>query len=94
MPFGLKSHWEHHCIDALRVLHYMQIEKYLKDAGVEMKDVIRNRIYVINITDWQEVAQAHYEFFSEIKPCCTMIQVSGLINPDMLVEIETEAIID
>jgi len=73
---------------------FQKIEKYLKEAGAELKDVIRNRIYVVNITDWVDVGRAHSEFFSEIKPCCTMVEVSGLINPDMLVEIETEAVVD
>ena len=73
---------------------FHKIEKYLKEAGAEMNDVIRNRIYVINITDWEDVARAHSEFFSEIKPCCTMVEISGLINPEMLVEIETEAVVD
>lgn len=82
--------------DAYKQASYIfhKIEKYLKEAGSEMKDVIRNRIYVTDITDWEKVARAHSEFFSEIRPCCTMIEVSGLINPDLLVEIETEAIID
>ena len=73
---------------------FSKIEKYLKQAGAEMKDVVRNRIYVVNMTDWEDVARAHSEFFSEIKPCCTMVEVSGLINPEMLVEIESEAVID
>ena len=73
---------------------FQKIEKYLKEAGAELNDVVLNRIYVINITDWEDVAKAHFEFFSEIRPCCTMIEVSGLINPDMLVEIETEAVIE
>ena len=73
---------------------FQKIEKYLRQAGAEMKDVIRNRIYVVNMTDWGDVARAHFEFFGEIRPCCTMVQVSGLINPDMLVEIETEAVVD
>src|SRR5689334_12657909 len=64
---------------------FQKIERYLKQAGAEMKDVIRNRIYVTNISAWEDIARAHYEFFGDIKPCCTMVQVSGLINPDMLV---------
>ena len=82
--------------DAYRQAKFIfhKIEKYLQEAGAEMKDVIRNRIYVVNITDWEDVARAHSEFFCEIKPCCTMVEVSGLISPDMLVEIETEAVID
>src|SRR5437016_6089680 len=82
--------------NAYEQAHYIfqKIEKYLKEAGGELKDVVRNRIYVTNISDWEQVAKAHSEFFNEIRPCCTMIEVSGLINPDMLVEIETEAVVD
>ena len=72
---------------------FQKIEKYLKQAGAGLKDVVRNRIYVTDISRWEEVAKAHAEFFGDIKPCCTMVEVKGLIQPDMLVEIETEAVI-
>jgi enamine deaminase RidA (YjgF/YER057c/UK114 family) len=72
---------------------FRKIEKYLKQAGAGLKDVVRNRIYVTDISRWEEIAKAHAEFFGDIRPCCTMVEVKGLIHPDMLVEIETEAVI-
>jgi enamine deaminase RidA (YjgF/YER057c/UK114 family) len=72
---------------------FQKIEKYLKQAGAELKDVVRNRIYLTDISRWEDVGRAHAEFFSEIKPCCTMVEVKGFIHPDMMVEIETEAVI-
>lgn len=70
-----------------------KIEKALKEAGSEMKDVVRTRIYVCDISKWEEVARAHSEFFKEIKPAATMVEVSKLIAPEILVEIEASAII-
>ncbi len=76
--------------------HYIfsKIEKYLKMTGTSMNDVIKTRMYVINIEHWQEVGRAHAEFFGEIKPAATMVEVSRLIDPDLLVEIEVTAIIN
>lgn len=71
-----------------------KIEKYLNQAGAKMEDVIINRIYVTDISKWEEIGRAHLEFFGKIKPCCMMIEVKGFIDPDMIVEIETEAVMD
>lgn len=71
---------------------FQKIEKYLKEAGSSMQQVVWNRMFVTDISKWEEVARAHAEFFKDIKPCATMVEVKGFIHPDMLIEIETEAI--
>ncbi|MBI2069519.1 MAG: RidA family protein [Elusimicrobia bacterium] len=68
------------------------IEKALKGAGVALKDVVQTRIYVVDIDHWEEIGRVHAEFFKDIRPATSMIEVSSLVHPDMLVEIEAVAV--
>ena len=72
---------------------FKTIEAALKQAGASLNDVVRTRIYMANIDQWQEVGRAHGEIFGNIRPATTMVEVNRLIDPDMLVEIEADAII-
>lgn len=70
-----------------------KIEKALIAGGAALKDVVRTRMFITDITRWEEVGRAHGEYFREIKPAATMLQIQALINPDLLVEIEATAIL-
>lgn len=70
-----------------------KIESALREAGAELTDVVRTRLFVTDIDRWEEIGNAHGEFFSTIRPAATMVEVSRLINSDHLVEVEVDAVI-
>ena len=76
------------------VFIFQKIEKVLSEAGASMKDVIRTRMYVTDISNWEAAGKAHAEFFSTIRPVATMVEVSRLINDDLLIEIEVTAVVE
>ncbi len=69
------------------------IEAALKEAGATMADVVRTRMFVTDISRWEEFSRAHAEFFGEVRPAATMVQVAALMTPEMLIEIEADAVI-
>jgi enamine deaminase RidA (YjgF/YER057c/UK114 family) len=76
------------------VFIFKKIERALAEAGATLNDVVRTRMFVTDISQWEEVGKAHGAFFKTIKPVATMLEVSRLINDDLLIEIEVTAIID
>lgn len=79
---------------AQTIFALQKVERALNAAGAEMRHVVRTRIYVTDISNWEQVAEAHGEYFDKIKPATSMVEVAGLIGKEYLVEIEATAIID
>lgn len=72
---------------------FRNIESALEEAGATIADVIRTRMYVTDAENWEQIGQAHVEFFGDVKPATTLVEVARLIDPEMLVEVEAEAVL-
>lgn len=70
-----------------------KIERALREAGASLNDVVRTRIYIVNMADWEAVSRVHGKYFAEIRPANTLVQVSGLVGEGYLVEMEAEALV-
>ncbi|HYG98307.1 MAG TPA: RidA family protein [Terriglobales bacterium] len=72
---------------------FRNVERALEKAGATMQDVVRTRIFLTNIADWKKVGKVHGEIFGDVRPACTMLEVVALVNGDMLLEIEVDAVV-
>lgn len=79
---------------AQTIFIFKKIEKALIEAGASLKDVVRTRMFIVDISRWEEAGKAHGEIFKNIKPVATMVEISKLINEDLLIEIEVTAVLE